>query len=200
MTQEIRRLTRSDVESGLSEDAKVDLGDLIFSALPELYEHVPMDRDALKKILADQVDVEMTELSETWSYWEEGRLLGLLSVVDSKDLTPCQRNGTLDIVRRLSPEGRKTFRDVLTGHGARVEDLARPEGKYLPRMAVSAAARGRGVARKLMNHVLGLYPDQLFALHVARTNDIVIRLHTSLGFVRQSDVDLPIVVLVRPPV
>lgn len=198
MTQEIRRLTRSDVESGLSEDAKVDLGDLIFSALPELYEHVPMDRDALKKILADQVDVEMTELSETWSYWEEGRLLGLLSVVDSKDLALCQRNGTLDIVRRLSPEGRKTFREVLTGHGARVEDLSSPDGKYIPRVAVSELARGKGIARALMNHVVNLYPGNRFALHVAQANEIAIRLYTSLGFVRQSPVDLPIVVLVRP--
>jgi len=178
----------------------LQLGELIYQALPEFYEKVPLAKEKLLLLLADQVDVPETELSETYAFWEAGSLLGLLSVVDSADLKVAETSGVVSLLRELNGEGRNSFKKALAGYGQRVEGLAILEGKYLPRMAVAPAARGKGVARALMKHVLDLYPNDLFALHVAQTNAIVIHLHTSLGFKPQSQTDSPIRVLIRPPI
>ncbi|UVK50242.1 GNAT family N-acetyltransferase (plasmid) [Mesorhizobium sp. AR02] len=199
MDQNIRRLVKGEIENDLSEEGKAFLGDLVYQALPELYDKVPIDRPKLNLILADQIDSPSTELSETWTLWEEGAILGLLSVVDAGELDASQRMGMLDIVRHLDRDARTNFKRALEGHGSNVETLASGEGKYLPRMAVAEAARGKGVARRLMHHVLDRYPNTPIYLHVANTNAIVIKLHKSLGFQFQSESDFPIRVLVRNP-
>ncbi|QND69117.1 GNAT family N-acetyltransferase (plasmid) [Mesorhizobium loti] len=199
MDQNIRRLVKGEIENDFSEEGKAFLGDLVYQALPELYDKVPIDRPKLNLILADQIDSPSTELSETWTLWEEGAILGLLSVVDAGELDASQRMGMLDIVRHLDRDARMNFKRALEGHGSNVETLASGEGKYLPRMAVAEAARGKGVARRLMHHVLDRYPNTPIYLHAANTNAIVIKLHKSLGFQCQSESDFPIRVLVRNP-
>ncbi|WP_199201824.1 GNAT family N-acetyltransferase [Mesorhizobium sp. 131-2-5] len=199
MRQTIRRLTRIEIENDLTEDSRAFLGDLVYQALPELYDKVPIDRPKLNLILAAQIESPSTELSETWTVLEGEAVLGLLSVVDAGDLDLCQRTGMLDIVRHVDRDARMNFKRALEGHGSNVETLASAEGKYLPRMAVAEAARGKGVARRLMHHVIDRYPDAPICLHVANTNAIVIKLHTSLGFQFQSESDFPIRVMVRNP-
>ncbi|QND61881.1 GNAT family N-acetyltransferase [Mesorhizobium huakuii] len=199
MDQNIRRLVKGEIENDFSEEGKAFLGDLVYQALPELYDKVPIDRPKLNLILADQIDSPSTELSETWTLWEEGAILGLLSVVDAGELDASQRMGMLDIVRHLDRDARMNFKRALEGHGSNVETLASGEGKYLPRMAVAEAARGKGVARRLMHHVLDRYPNTPIYLHAANTNAIVIKLHKSLGFQCQSESDFPIRVLGRNP-
>ncbi|MGX5832028.1 GNAT family N-acetyltransferase [Mesorhizobium sp. 43Arga] len=194
-----RQLTRREIENDFSEDGKAFLGDLVFQALPELYDRVPIDRRKLNLILADQIDSPSTELSETWALWEGGSVLGLLSVIDAGELDLCQRTGMLDIVRHLDRDARKNFKRTLEGHGSNVESLASQAGKYLPRMAVAESARGKGVARRLMHHVIDRYANTPICLHVAASNAIVIKLHMSLGFQNQSDTECPIRVLVRNP-
>ena len=193
----IRRLTRKDVD-GFGRERLLELGLLIFQALPEFYEKVPLDREALLLLLTEQVDVARTEVGEVYGYLEGDSLLGILSIVDAAELKEAQVAGTISLFRRLSREQRKAFQRGLSGYGAGIEDVADPRGKYLPRLAVLESARGKGVARALMKHVLGLYAGEKFSLHVARTNDTVTRLHTSLGFAPQSDTALSIRVLVRP--
>ena len=195
----IRRLTRKEIQTNFDPKMRLQLGELIYQALPEYYEKVPLDRDCLLLLLADQVDVPLTELNETYAFWQADSLLGLLTIIDSADLKLAQTFGTVSLVRELNREGSIAFKKAFAGYGQGVEELALLEGKYLPRMAVAAAARGKGVARALMKHVLDLYPNDRFALHVAQTNAIVNHLHTSLGFKPQSNTDLPIRVLVRPP-
>ena len=98
----------------------------------------------------------------------------------------------------LTREQRAVFQKALSGYGAGIEDITDPQGKYLPRVAVLEAARGKGVARALMKHLLDLYGGAKLSLHVARTNDVATRLYMSLGFAPQSNTHLPIRVLVRP--
>jgi GNAT superfamily N-acetyltransferase len=198
MNHAIRRITRDEVERCLDHGMRLRLGEMIYHALPEFYERILLERSTLLPLLADQVDVPATELSETYGFWDAGVLLGILSVVNSRDLKRSQTSGTVMIVRELEGEAAAAFKSGVADFGRSVEDLASLAGKYLPRMAVSPEARGKGIARALMNHVLGLYPDDLIALHVAQTNIVVIKLHTSLGFKPQSDTALPIRVLVRP--
>ena len=193
----IRRLTRKDVD-GLNRARLLELGLLIFQALPEFYEKVPLDREALLLLLTEQVDVPGTEVAELYGFFEGDSLLGFLSVVDAAALKDTETAGTIAIVRGLTREQRTAFQKALSGYGAGIEGIADPQGKYLPRMAVLEAARGKGVARALMKHVMDLYGGEKLSLHVARTNDVVTRLHSSLGFAPQSDTHLPIRVLVRP--
>ena len=152
----------------------------------------------LKKILADQVDVEMTELSGDLVLLGGGRLLGPLSwsIRRTSRCASAAALSTSCVVFR--PKSARPSGEVLAGHGARVGDLARPEGKYLPRMAVSAAARRTGiVARKIMNHVSVSIPTSSSRFMWRRPSDIVIRLHTSRlhAAIRTW---ISIVVLVRP--
>jgi ribosomal protein S18 acetylase RimI-like enzyme len=193
----IRRLTRKDVD-GFDRTGLMQLGLLIFQALPEFYEKVPLDREALVLLLTEQVDIPGTEVGEVYGFLERGSLLGIVSVIDAGELNDAQTEGTLAIVRGLTREQRASFQKALSGYGAGIEDIIDPQGKYLPRVAVLEAARGKGVARGLIKHVLDLYGWGKLSLHVARTNAVVIRLYTSLGFAPQSDTQLPIRVMVRP--
>ena len=65
----IRRLTRKDVD-GLNRAGLLELGLLIFQALPEFYEKVPLDREALLLLLTEQVDVPGTEVAELYGFFE----------------------------------------------------------------------------------------------------------------------------------
>ena len=193
----IRRLTRQSVD-GFGRAELIELGLLIFQALPEFYEKVPLDRETLLLLLTEQVDVTGTEVEEVYGFFEGSSLLGILSVVDAAALKDAQTAGTIAIVWELTRDQGVVFRKAMSGYGAGIEDVTDPQGKHLPRMAVLEAARGKGVARALMKHVLDLYGGKKLSLHVARTNEVVTRLHMSLGFVPQSDPHLPIRVLVRP--
>jgi len=192
----IRRLTRKDVDN-FDRARLLELGLLIFQALPEFYENVPLDREVLLLLLTEQVDDPGTEVGEAYAFFEGDSLLGILTVVDTAELKNAQAAGTIPIVRELTRDQRAIFQKALSGYGRGVEDIADPQGRDLPRLAVLEMARGKGVARAMMKHVLDLYGDAKVSLHVARANDVVTRLYTSLGFAPQSDTQLPIRVLVR---
>jgi len=197
MVPDIQLVTQEFIQSVASEEDKLALGALVFQALPEMYEQVPMEHDALYRLLAEQIAEPMTETSETWAIWEDGRPLGLLSIINAEDLKISQRNGTMEIFRRLNKEGRQKFTAALDGYGKNIEPLAVPEGKYYSRLAVAQYARGKGIARILMRHGLALYGNLLSSMHVADTNAVVTKLHKSLGFTFQSEEVIPIRVLLR---
>ncbi len=199
MTQKIRKLERSEIQFAFEQEMRRHVGNLVFEALPEYYEKVPLQREVLLSLLSDQVDIPLTELAETYVFWDLKKILGLLSVINSKDLKLAQMSGTIILAREMSADQAITFKRALKDYGSSIEDLKAIEGKYLPRLAVAPDARGRGVARALMEHVLSLYPDEMFALHIAQTNDVVTKLHRSLGFKRQSNVELPFQAWLRAP-
>ena len=195
----IHRLTRDEIEGSFDRAMRLRLGELIYCALPEFYEHIPIERSTLFSLLADQVDLPLTELSETYGFRDAGLPLGILSVIDSRDVKRSQMAGALMIIRELGGEATAAFNSAVAKYRQSVEDRGAFEGKYIPRIAVSPEARAKGVARALINHVIGLYPDVPIALHVAQTNIAGTNLYASLGFKPQSDTTLPIRVLVRPP-
>jgi ribosomal protein S18 acetylase RimI-like enzyme len=193
----IRRLRRKEVD-GFDKVRLLELGLLIFQALPEFYEKIPLDRESLLLLLAEQVDIPGTEVNEVYGFFEGDSLLGILSVVDAAALKDVQTAETIAIVRELTREQRAVFQKALSGYGAVIEDIADLRGKYLPRVAVLEAARGKGVARALLKHLFHLYGGAKLSLHVARSNDVATRLYLSLGFAPQSNSYFPIRVLVRP--
>jgi ribosomal protein S18 acetylase RimI-like enzyme len=194
----IRRLMRTEV-TNFGVETRLVLGELVYAALPEFYDKILLPKDMLFRLLADQIDDPDTELGETYAFWDHQSVLGVLSVVPSEALRGAQTSGTIMLVRELNREQRAIFQRASLGYSEQVEPLASLSGKYLPRLAVAPAARGRGVARALMKHIIDLYGQELIALHVARRNTAVINLHSSLGFTPQSDKDYPIRVLIREP-
>jgi ribosomal protein S18 acetylase RimI-like enzyme len=193
----IRRLTRKEVDD-FDRARLMALGLLIFEARPEFYKIAPLDREALLLLLTDAVDVPGTEVGEVYGFFVGDALLGILAVVDAAELKDAQTAGTIAIVRELARDQVAVFRAALSGFLADVENIAVGQGKYVTHLAVAGAARGNGVGRALMNHVLKLYGDAKFSLHVVRANSIATDLYMSLGFAPQSDSQLPIRILVRP--
>ena len=144
---EIELLTQSYVKT-LSRAELLSLGKLIYEAAPEYYQCFGIDAELLYENLTLQVGAGNTELSQVYAAKVEGSIAGFVSCVETSLLIQSQMNGSMALYRLVGKSDRPSIKSKLSSYSSMIEEITIFEGIYLPRLTVSAAFRGQGIARQ----------------------------------------------------
>lgn len=174
-------LNRADFVE-LDEAQKNTLVDLIQAAAPEFYGIVPLVAEQKRSLISGQVAQQYTELETIYVAREYNKIIGMASLVELPQMHIGQLSALKQIVRLINRDASIDFQRILKLHADSVEPLQDTSGIYLPRLAVSYEARGRGVGSQIMRKIIEDYKGRTISLHVEEQNASVIRLYKRLSF------------------
>lgn len=174
-------LNRADFVE-LDEAQKNTLVDLIQAAAPEFYGIVPLIAEQKRSLISGQVAQQYTELETIYVAREYNKIIGMASIVEVPRMQIGQLAALKQIMRLIHRDARIDFQRILKLHADSVEPLQDTSGIYLPRLAVSYEARGRGVGSQIMRKIIEDYKGRTVSLHVEEQNTPIIKLHRSFGF------------------
>jgi ribosomal protein S18 acetylase RimI-like enzyme len=174
-----------------------NVGKLLRQAVPYFYDFLPVERAVLEGELAKQIGSKGSEVEETYGAIDENEVVGVVALYDATELAARQLHTTVELSRVVDASSKRLFVQTLRSYASSVEPLRPSSGKYISRVAVHEASRGRGVGASLVRHVIALYPHEPLVLHVARQNVAATALYDSLGFKHGSKGPYPVSVMIR---
>jgi hypothetical protein len=155
-------------------------GDMIFRALPQFYELLPLPRETVCDILAGQIGKSGTEMEEAYILRSGDAILATLTAVPADRFAAAKKNGLFSLLRHVPRSQTISLTKAMAAFESRVCP-APANGLYLARLGVS----GEGVlgsGTRLLRSVLAERPEQFFSLHVHHANPAA-WLYRKLGFV-----------------
>ena len=173
--ESVERIAASD----LTPAERRACGDMIFRALPQFYELLPLPRDTICDVLGEQIGKSGTEVEQAYILRSGDAILATLTAVPADRFATAKKNGLFSLLRHVPRSQMVALTKAMATFESRVCP-APPDGLYLARLGVNdKGAVGSGT--RLLRSVLAERTEQCFSLHVRRANPAA-WLYRKLGF------------------
>lgn len=158
-----------------------EVAQLIFDALPDFYEMIPLDHVGILDMIATETVTEATECFAPLIARIDGMLAGVVCGFPLAELGARQQQSLLHIMRRLDRPEQKVFRTAARA-AVSISPITPVEGLYVARIAVAPRFRGQGVGRAVLEAFRGRSRTATVSLHVDAGNNAAIAFYRRIGF------------------
>lgn len=159
---------------------------LVMESLPPYYSVEGIDKTEMATAVAAMLCEQGSEVEKGFAAVTGDDVAGVLNFIHSESLPSARLISTQKLLKGLSKESGKRFREHLKHYNSDYE--AAPENSfYLSRFAIHKSYRGSGLAGKMMERFLLLNKEQgvtprRFTLHVDQHNHRAIAFYSKYGF------------------
>jgi len=170
----------------LSEAGRLTAAHLVMEALPPYYEVDGIEEAEMANAVAAILGDPGSEIGKGFAALCGDQVAGILNFIKAESLPGARLVGAQKLLKQLSGESVKVFREHLRNYNADFGDV--PGGSlYLSRIAIGKGYRGTGLAGQMMERYLTLNNDSeekqtCFSLHVDRNNERAIAFYRKFGF------------------
>lgn len=174
----------------LDEDGGLAAAYLIMESLPPYYKVEGIDEAEMANAVAGMLGEPGSEIGSGFAALCDDQVAGILNFIKAELLPGARLVGAQKLLKRLSGESIKLFREHLRNYNADYGNVP-GESLYLSRIAIEKGYQGTGLAGKMMERFLSLNKDSEkkqagFSLHVDRNNERAIAFYHKYGFTSDS--------------